>query len=63
MATLMDYQDKEVMGPDRFYAAHRHLSPKDYAAKIVEMYGPPSGRDKKMSDMVNAAVLAYASGK
>ena len=61
MATLMDYQNKGVAEPDKFYIANRHLRPEEYQAKIVEVYGPPAGRDKKMEAIVNAAVLAYAS--
>ena len=63
MATLMDYQDKGVMEPERFYLTYRNLAPEQYKAKIVETYGPMTGRDKKMEAMVNAAVLAYAIGK
>jgi hypothetical protein len=60
MATLMDYHDRGVTDPERFYMAHKELAPEEYASKIVEMYGPASGRDKKMEAMVNIAVLAYA---
>jgi len=63
MATLMDYQHESVMEPDRFFNANRHLRPEEYRAKIVEVYGHAAGRDKKLDAMVNAAVLAYASGK
>ena len=63
MVTLMDYQDKGVMEPERFYETYKHLSSEDYGKKITEVYGPPSGRDKKMDSMVNAAILAYASKK
>ena len=63
MATLMDYQDKGVMDPERFFNANKHLRPEEYQAKIVEVYGQPAGRDRKMEALVNAAVLAYASRK
>jgi len=63
MATLMDYQDKGVMEPEKFFNANKHLRPEEYQAKIVEVYGPAAGRDKKLEAMVNAAVLAYASRK
>ncbi|MCL2608074.1 MAG: hypothetical protein FWD92_05945 [Methanomassiliicoccaceae archaeon] len=63
MATLMDYQDKGVMDPERFYAAHKGLSKEEYKAKIIEMYGPATSRDKKMGALVNVAVLAYVFGK
>ena len=63
MATLMDYQDRGVMEPERFHAAHKGLPPEEYKAKIVEMYGPAAGRDRKMASLVNAAVLAYVFNK
>jgi hypothetical protein len=63
MATLRDYQNKDVMDPERFCTAHKGLPPEEYAAKITEIYGPASGRDKRMEAMVNAAVLAYAVKK
>jgi len=63
MATLMDYQNAGVMEPERFYNMNKHLRPEEYQAKIVEVYGKPAGRDKKMESLVNAAVLAYASRK
>jgi hypothetical protein len=63
MATLTDYLDKGVMGPERFFSAHKHLRPEEYKAKVTEVYGPPSGRDKYLEAMANAAVLAYASEK
>ena len=63
MATLMDYQDRGVMEPERFYLTYKGLSQEQYRAKIVEIYGPASGRDRKMETMVNAAVLAYVLGK
>jgi len=63
MATLMDYQDKGVMEPERFHSAYKGLAPEQYKAKIIETYGPASGRDRKMEAMVNAAVLAYAFGR
>jgi hypothetical protein len=59
MATLLDYQNSGVPEPDKFYAAHKHLTPDQYKAKVIEIYGPAAGRDKKMESMVNAAVLAY----
>jgi len=63
MATLMDYQDRGVMEPEKFYAAHKDLSKEEYRTKIVDMYGPAATRDKKMWSLVNAAVLAYVFKK
>jgi hypothetical protein len=59
MTTLMDYQDRGVPEPERFCLMNKDLSPEQYRSKIIETYGPPAGRDKKMDAIVNAAVLAY----
>ena len=63
MATLMDYQDKGVMESDRFYSTYRHLRPEEYRSKIIEMYGSAGGRDRRMEEIVNAAVIAYVLRK
>jgi hypothetical protein len=63
MATLLDYQNSGVPEPERFYEANKHLPPEQYRTKIVETYGSPAGRDKKMEATVNAAVLAYVLKK
>jgi hypothetical protein len=63
MATLKDYQNEGVMEPERFYVMYKDLKPEEYKAKILEVYGQPGGRDKKMEAMVNVAVLAYAAKK
>ena len=63
MVTLEDYRDKVVIEPEKFYDIHKNLLPGEYRSKITEIYGPVSGRDKKMVAMVNAAVLAYVIKK
>jgi len=63
MATLMDYQDKGVPEPERFYAMYKDLPQDRYRERITETYGQASGRDHRMERMVNAAVLAYVLGK
>ena len=63
MTTLMDYQDAGVPEAERFFAMHGKLSKDAYASKIIETYGPPSGRDKRLESIVNAAVVLYAAGK
>ncbi|MCL2712425.1 MAG: hypothetical protein FWD37_04030 [Methanomassiliicoccaceae archaeon] len=62
MTTLMDFNDKSVDEPEKFYAMHKNLKPEEYKAKIIETYGP-AGRDKKMESLVNAVVLLYAVRK
>ncbi|MDR2866912.1 MAG: hypothetical protein LBV13_05900 [Methanomassiliicoccaceae archaeon] len=59
----MDYQDKGVPDAERFYAANRNLPREAYRARIIETYGPASGRDRKIEAIVNAAVLAYVLRK
>ncbi|MCL1904597.1 MAG: hypothetical protein FWG19_00530 [Methanomassiliicoccaceae archaeon] len=61
MATLMDYQDRGVPEPDRFYGTYKNLKPEEYKAKVIETYGPAAGRDKKIEALVNAVVLAYVT--
>ena len=59
MTTLMDYQDRGVPDPESFCASHKNLPKDAYKAKIIEIYGPAEGRDRKIEIIVNAAVLAY----
>lgn len=59
MTTLMDYQDKGVPEPERFYAMYGTLSKKDYRERITATYGQVTGRDKRMEALVNAVVLAF----
>jgi len=63
MATLEDYHEKGVPEPERFFAMYGKLKPEEYKAKIIEIYGPSEGRDKRMEATVNAAVLAYVVKK
>jgi len=59
----MDYQDAGVPEAERFFAMYGKLPKNAYVSKIIEIYGPATGRDKRLETIVNAAVLLYAAGK